>query len=201
MTDELLHDLPLAQTGRSKTDLIKELSLRGLRTAEIARRLGIRYSFAYNVLRNADLLPPRGSAKKVPDLKLPLERAQLLSGGFELSSAWLTGTDGDLTLAAPLPKHPGVYAFVLDDQAVYVGVALQTLAVRMRTYLRGHSSQPTNVFMRERLLEVLRIRQSVDIYTVCPPDQTWNEWPLSVSAGLEVGLIKRFYLPWNRKGG
>ncbi len=201
MTDELLHDLPLVQTGRSKTDLIKELSLRGLGTADIARRLGIHYSFAYTVLRNADLLSPRGSAKKAPDPKPPLERAQLLSGGFELSSAWLTGPDGDLTLAAPLPKQPGVYAFVLDDQAVYVGVTLQTLAVRMSMYLRGHSSQPTNVFMRERLIEELRSRQSADIYTICPPDQSWNEWPLSISAGLEVGLIKRFHLPWNRKGG
>lgn len=201
MTDELLHDLPLVQTGRSKTELIKELSLRGLGTADIARRLGIHYSFAYTVLRNADLLSPRGGAKKGTEPKPTLERAQLLSGGFELSSAWLAGPDGDLTLAEPLPKQPGVYAFVLDEQALYVGVTLRTLAERMKLYLRGHSSQPTNVFMRERLLDVLQTRRSVDIYTICPPDQTWNEWPLSVSAGLEVGLIKRFQLPWNRKGG
>jgi hypothetical protein len=37
----------------------------------------------------------------------------------------------------------------------------------------------------------------IDIYTAVPPDLEWNGLPIHGSAGLELGLIKKFALPWN----
>jgi hypothetical protein len=42
--------------------------------------------------------------------------------------------------------------------------------------------------------------RSVEIYTAQPPDLMWNGLPVSGAAGLEVGLIKSFYLSWNIRG-
>jgi hypothetical protein len=83
---------------------------------------------------------------------------------------------------------------------MYVGVTLRTIKERMNAYLRGHPSQPTNVLMRATIIEVLASSPRIEIYVFAPKDEEWNGWPMSISAGLEVGLIKHFQLPWNRKG-
>jgi len=169
--------------------------------SQIAAELGISYQFAYNVAAKAGLLR---SAPKAPSIvkpmKPPLTVPLLLAGGFEQTGEWLLSPAGALTISTPPPRMPGVYAFVQDKEARYVGVTLRTLFERMNLYRHGHSSQPTNVVMRARLIEELSAAKPVSIYTVQPPDGEWNGWPITTSAGLEIALIRRYRLPWNKKG-
>jgi hypothetical protein len=39
----------------------------------------------------------------------------------------------------------------------------------------------------------------IDIYTAGPSDLEWNGLPVHASAGLELGLIKKYALPWNMR--
>jgi len=167
----------------------------------IADELGIAYRFAYSVTKAAGLLATTHRSPAVtkplkPSLTVPL----LVAGGFNLTSEWKLAPDGALALSHSPPKEPGVYAFVQDDRAQYVGVTLRTMVERMNLYRHGHSSQPTNVVMRQKLIHELTSGSPVAIYTVSPPEGEWNGWPVTTSAGLEVALIRRFALPWNKKG-
>jgi hypothetical protein len=42
--------------------------------------------------------------------------------------------------------------------------------------------------------------ETVSILTAVPPDLEWGGLVISGRAGLEVGLIESFYLPWNVRG-
>lgn len=123
----------------------------------------------------------------------------LITGGFTFASRWLLSGTGDLVLHQPLPKAVGVYAFAKDGIVLYVGVATMGLAKRLYFYGRPgitqRTSQRLNAFIKNELLTT----PYVDIYTACPPDLEWNGFPIHGSAGLELGLIKKFSLPWNMR--
>lgn len=42
--------------------------------------------------------------------------------------------------------------------------------------------------------------EAIEIYVAMPPDLGWNGLPVNGSAGLELGLIEKFSLPWNMRG-
>lgn len=105
---------------------IRALASEGMATAEIARQLGIRYQHAYKVLKASSLSPPpTGRQKRVapsPITKPPLPLSVLTEGGFAPAGRWMFSPDGELIVDVPLPKAVGVYAFVKDGFALYVGV-------------------------------------------------------------------------------
>lgn len=122
----------------------------------------------------------------------------LIRGGFELSGQWILSDKGDLKLDRPLPAVVGVYAFAKAGVVVYVGVATMGLAKRLYFYGRPGVSQPTN----QRLNKIIKkelLTGSIEIYTAKPTDLEWQGLPVHGSAGLELGLIKKFALPWNMK--
>jgi hypothetical protein len=104
-----------------------------------------------------------------------------------------------LTLDRPLPKFVGVYAFAKGDVVLYVGVATMGMAKRLYFYgkpgITQRTSQRLNGILRKELLSV----PFIDIYTAMPPDLDWNGLPVHGSAGLELGLIKKYALPWNMR--
>jgi len=158
----------------SKSDDIRALARDGLAVADIARRVGVRYQHAYNVLKAAGLLSearsnvatragviggeraPRARAASPPSARPSLTAELLLRAAFEQSARWIL-VDGALVLDRPLPKDRGVYAFVKNGVALYVGLAT-------------------------------------------PSNLEWNGLPVSGDAGLELGLIETFSLPWNIRG-
>jgi hypothetical protein len=111
--------------------------------------------------------------------------SELAAGGFTLSSRWVLSSTGDLALDHPLPR--GVYAFAKGDIVLYVGVATMGLAKRVYFYGKPGVTQRTS------------LRLNGNIYTALPPDLEWNGLPVHGSAGLELGLIKKFALPWNMR--
>jgi hypothetical protein len=132
--------------------------------------------------------------------KPPLTTAALIGGGFVWTSRWVRTSRGKLGLQEPLPKAPGVYAFVRDGIALYVGIAASGLAARFSAYISPASQYRTAQRLHARLLLALGTAPYLDILTAAPPNSCWNGWPVNASAGLEVGLIENFDLPWNFRG-
>lgn len=185
---------------------IRALAREGVSTTEIARRLGIRYQHAYNVLKSnagiasvAATLESSRENSNLPPKKVPLTVETLLSGGFALAARWQMSDTGNLVLDQRLPKSVGVYAFVKNDRALYVGVATMGIAKRLYFYGKPGATQRTSQRINGIIKNELLTISSIDIYIATPPDQEWMGMPIHGSAGLELGLIKKFSLPWNMR--
>jgi hypothetical protein len=181
-------------------DEIRRLAAEGMPTADIARTLGIRYQQA----RNALLRPPgvttqRKSARGVAQPKPPLSVATLLGAGFVPAGRWLLGTDENIILEDVLPKDVGVYAFAQNGTVQYVGVATMGLAKRIYFYGRPGMTQTTSIRINGLVKAELLAQRGVDIFIAMPPDLEWGGLPVHGAAGLELGLIKKYSLPWNQR--
>ena len=192
----------------TKSETIRELAGQGLPVAEIARRIGVRYQHAYNVLRAAGMLaqPASNIATRVGTakgretiLRPALTRDRLTSCGFDYSGEWVV-VDGTLKPSEKLPASRGVYAFVKDDAAVYVGLATMGLAKRLYFYGKPGATQRTSIRIGAALTAEIQGGGRVGIYTTTPPDLEWRGLPVAGDAGLELGLIQNFSLPWNKRG-
>ncbi len=188
----------------SVSEDIRALAREELATAEIARRLGIRYQHAYNVLKAGKAFPaPSNRVSEAgpppPQEKPPLPVDTLIAGGFTFSGRWILSATNALVLDQPLPKGVGVYAFVKDGFALYVGVATMGLAKRLYFYGKPGVSQRTSLRLNGIIKNELLTTPAIDIYVAEPPDLEWNGLPVHGSAGLELGLIKKFALPWNMR--
>lgn len=191
----------------TKADQIRALAAEGLKSAEIAAVLGIRYQHAYNVINagprrtlEATTKPPLTIRPETrPQGKPALTTEILISGGFKRVGQWISSRDG-LALETPAPKSKGVYAFVKAGVALYVGVATKGLAGRLYSYGRPGISQRTNQRLKAIILAELSGPEAIEIYVAMPPDLEWNCLPVNGSAGLELGLIEKFSLPWNVRG-
>lgn len=189
-------------TNVSTSAKIRALAAEGLETAEIARRLGIRYQHAYNVLKSSGVPHVSVGEKRVipsPPTKAPLPVSVLTDGGFTLAGRWTLSPSDELVVDMPLPKGVGVYAFVKQGFAVYVGVATMGIAKRLYFYGRPGISQRTSQRLNEIIKGELRGAGSIEIYVAFPADLEWNGLPVHGSAGLELGLIKKYALPWNMR--
>jgi hypothetical protein len=100
----------------------------------------------------------------------PLTAEQLLRSGFKLSAEWKLNAEGALETDHPLPTDKGVYAFVKEGLAVYVGVASMGLRKRLYFYAKPGVTQVTSRRLNAILSKELTNGTSISIYTACPPD-------------------------------
>lgn len=98
-----------------------------------------------------------------------------------------------------LPKGTGVYAFAKDGRVMYVGVATMGLAKRLYFYAKPGISQRTSLRLNETMRTELASVPHIDILIANPEDMEWNGLPVHGAAGLELGIIKKFALPWNMR--
>lgn len=182
----------------SKSERIRQLASEGMPTAEIARALGIRYQHAYKVLKDAGQSGNQSMAPSTP-AKPALSRQILLTAGFVVAGEWRLSDTEAVFASADIPKCEGVYAFSLDDVIQYVGVATMGLAKRLYFYSRPGVSQRTSLRLNGVIREHLAGGRSIDILYACPDQMEWNGLPVHGSAGLELGLIKSYSLPWNQR--
>jgi hypothetical protein len=188
-------------------DDIRSMACDGVSVAEIARRLGIRYQHAYNVLKAGGSLPAsrlgmtggETPARALVAPKPPLPVEELVGGGFQLSGRWILSEGGGLAIDRLLPKAVGVYAFARAGIVLYVGVATMGLAKRLYFYGKPGVTQRTSQRINGIIKSELLTAPFVEIYTAMPADFEWNGLPVHGSAGLELGLIKKFALPWNMR--
>lgn len=184
----------------TKSDQIRELAKQGLATADIARELGIRYQHAYNVLKNSGVSPrkKKTASRTSPVIVKPtLYEKILIEAGFENHCYWKNAESGGIELSEKLPKKQGVYVFCIDGIAQYVGVATMGLAKRIYFYKKPGSSQKTSIRINRIICELVERSVRVNVLIASPDDLEWNGLPVHGCAGLELGLIKTFELPWN----
>lgn len=167
--------------------------------ADIARELDIRYQFAYQVVRRAAGGTPL-KENTAPTVKVPkpeLSKDVLLAAGFEQSGTWKIDSEGAIHIIGEVPTEAGVYAFVVDGVAVYVGLASMNLAKRLYFYRKPGKSQVTNIRLNHKIADLLGQLKSIDLMTCTVKPSEWNGLPINMAAGLELGLIKKFHLDWN----
>jgi hypothetical protein len=124
----------------------------------------------------------------------------LRRGGFVLLCEWTQNPESMLILDTKAPTEPGIYAFVVDDTVVYVGVTTSGLRTRLNQYRRGHEKQLTSARVNGLIKKTLSSGKQVKILVATPPSSEWNGLPVDVAAGLEAGLISMIRPPWNIRG-
>jgi hypothetical protein len=189
------------------SDDIRAMADQGLSVAEIAHELNLRYQHAYGVLKQSGMLPPRRPTKRSVASrsglirvrqKPPLSVDDLVAGGFTFAGRWILTDTGEIALDRPVTNAVGVYAFAMDGVVVYVGVATTALAKRLYFYAKPGPRQLTNLRLNSVIKTELKTRPFLDLYTAVPGEMEWNGLPINLSAGLELGLIKKYALPWNK---
>lgn len=187
----------------SKSEEIRRLFATGRSVSDIAREVGSTFDFAYSVLHRAKLVGSNAPGKSaVADANgaahngKPILTARALSvGGFTIAGHWQIEHDGRVSIARTLPSAPGVYAFVVNGSATYVGKA-GSIANRMGDY----RWRPQGERMRELLKGELGRGAIVEIFTASPEAGNWSGWPVNTAVGLESALIREYRLDWNRMG-
>lgn len=125
--------------------------------------------------------------------------AALEHAGFNEIGCWITDDRG-LVVPKDLPGKAGVYAFALNEQVQYVGLASGSIKQRFGFYARPGSTQSTNIRLNALMRELIGAGQRVRILLAHPVDGIWNGLRVSGPEGLEAALIKDYELPWNKRG-
>ena len=189
---------------------IRALAQAGYDRTEIAEQLGILYQHVRKVLVDAGItagLRRQVQAEREPvavDAE-PAPRAAfasevLLRAGFQLIGEWKRQPDGEMTLDGTAPTDPGVYAFVVDDVVMYVGLTNNSLKTRFEQYRYGHEKQRTNARLKNLIGKSLSEGQQVKVLIATPEPLEWNGLPVNAAAGLEAGLIEMIRPEWNIAG-
>jgi hypothetical protein len=124
----------------------------------------------------------------------------LTEAGFQFIGEWTQDPESLLRLDAKAPSSPGVYAFIVDDIVVYVGLTLSGLKTRFDQYRRGHKGQRTSSRIKGRIAETLSAGKKVKVLVATPEASEWQDLPVNTAAGLEVGLIEMIRPLWNIRG-
>lgn len=125
---------------------------------------------------------------------------KLIEGGFKFADSWKLSSSNKLEPISTLPATPGVYAFATGDVVQYVGIASSGIRKRLRFYARPGITQRTSQRLNQMLILEISRGRNIDIYIATPPDFYWGDLLINGNAGLEVGLIRSFHLPWNIRG-
>jgi hypothetical protein len=130
----------------------------------------------------------------------PLTTQALVEAGFVEVGFWKQ-KDGKLTLHSDWSDQTQlVYAFVVDDNAKYVGVTVRKFCERMRGYSKAHELQPSNIRLRDLMLKELQTSDKIKIFSIIPEQIICQGWSIEPAMSLENWMIRNFYLPWNVKG-
>ncbi len=134
------------------------------------------------------------------DLSCP--KATLIELGFEPAGNWrLVNEHLHLHLERHQKEKDFLYAFVEEDQVLYIGKSTRTLAQRMYGYLKPGVSQRTNLTNHANLLARLIESAEIEIYVFLATETlTYRGWTISLAAGLEDTLIARLQPQWNKTG-
>lgn len=189
---------------------IRALAQAGYDRTEISRQLGIRYQHVRKVLVDAGTtggLQRQVQAEREPVVvdatPAPREATSsevLLRAGFRLVGAWTADSESEIMLDGTAPVEPGVYAFVVDDVVVYIGLTNNSLRTRFDQYRRGHKKQLTNARVKKLITRELSGGRQVRVLVATPKPLDWNGLPVNAAAGLEAGLIQMIGPTWNLVG-
>jgi hypothetical protein len=176
--DEIMNGLT------TTADKIRALALANYDRTEISKILGIRYQHVRNVMLRSGLAG--GLRRAVEAEREPVEvdatpapredtsSEVLLEGGFQFLGEWTLDPESLIRLDAKAPTAPGVYAFVVDDIVVYVGLTLSGLKTRLDQYRRGHKGQKTSSRINGRICQTLHDGKKVSVLVATPEPSEWQ---------------------------
>jgi excinuclease UvrABC nuclease subunit len=132
-----------------------------------------------------------------PELRAAASWEGLTNAGFRLLGDWTSDPASVLRLEAKAPRSPCVYAFVVDDLVVYVGLSKSGLHTRFEQYRQGHKRERTDSCINDPIASTLAAAKRVKVLVATPEPSEWNGLPVNTAAGLEAGLIERIGPIWN----
>ncbi|HEX4165012.1 MAG TPA: GIY-YIG nuclease family protein [Bryobacteraceae bacterium] len=195
---------------QTTADKIRALAKANYDRTEISKLLDIRYQHVRNVLLRSgiegglrgqvevDREPVTVDAEPAP--REDTSWKVLTDAGFLYLGEWTHDPESLIRFDAKAPSAPGVYAFVVDDIVVYVGLTLSGLRTRLDQYRRGHKGQKTSARINGRISKALQEGKQVKVLVATPEPQEWQELPVNTAAGLEAGLIQMIRPAWNIRG-
>src|ERR1700722_13588324 len=116
-----------------------------------------------------------------------------VAGCWTLSDTALTFELNDLATARNV-----LYAFVVDDELMYVGKTVQPLRTRMAGYKNPGPTQSTNIKNNGKIRDTLAQGKRVEILVL--PDNGllhYGGFHVNLAAGLEDSLVRKLMPPWN----
>jgi hypothetical protein len=119
--------------------------------------------------------------------------------GFQPAAQWLL-KDGrlELELTGVSEQNNVLYAFVCDEEVLYVGKTIKTLRRRLYGYLKPSATQVTNSRNNKSLLELLLSGR--EIFVFAWPDHGLNrygDFTINMAAALEDSIIETLAPAWN----
>jgi hypothetical protein len=191
----------------TKADKIRALVHANYDRAEISKSLGIGYQQVRHVLLRSWITSGLRRQVKVHRETVTVGRAPkwraaaswevLTNAGFRLLGEWTSDPASVLRLEAKAPRVPCVYAFVVDDLVVYVGLSKSGLHTRFEQYRQRHKCERTSVCINDPIASTLAAAKRVKVLVATPEPSEWNGLPVNTAAGLEAGLIERIGPIWN----
>jgi hypothetical protein len=125
--------------------------------------------------------------------------ARLREIGFTIIGQWKMAEGGiDYELKNFADASKVLYAFVVDNELMYVGKTIQPLRARMAGYRAPGVSQSTNIKNNSKIHACLMNGKRVDIHAL--PDNGLlhvGSFHLNTAAGLEDSLVRDLNPPWN----
>jgi hypothetical protein len=163
------------------------------------RNVLLRSGFAGGLRRDAEAEREPVEVDATPAPREDTSWNVLTDAGFQFIGEWTQDPESQLQLDAKTPTVPGVYAFVVDDIVVYVGLTLSGLKTRLDQYRRGHKGQKTSSRINGCISQTLS-GKNVKVLVATPEPQEWKDFPVNTAAGLEAGLIEMIRPSWNIRG-
>jgi len=202
--DEMIKELT------TTADKIRALAKASYDRTEISQILGVRYQHVRNVLlrsgitgglrRQVDVEREPVTVDAAPPTREDTSWEALTQAGFKQLGEWTRDSGSAISFDGQAPTSPGVYAFVVDDVVVYVGLTLNGLRGRFDQYRRGHKGQRTSARINGLIDRTLAKGKRVIVLAATPEPLGWQDLPVNTAAGLEAGLIEMIQPPWNIKG-
>jgi hypothetical protein len=131
--------------------------------------------------------------------------------GFRDVGTWKKADNGKLryevdsanfAYGAMLDVRNALYAFVQNEEVMYIGKTTRSIRRRFFGYCNPGSTQQTNKRCHRNIQELLGRGISVRILVCTPPSElSYGDFQIDLAAGLEESLILKFDPPWNGREG
>lgn len=127
---------------------------------------------------------------------------RLLELGFVEAGSWaLSGGKPYITLNENSSVSPALYAFVEDEDVVYVGKSIKTLRHRMRQYEKPGPTQRTSKRIHASIAASVAAGRRMRVFVLkCEKAIDYRGVKINIAAGLEDPLIALFKPAWNKTG-
>jgi hypothetical protein len=129
-----------------------------------------------------------------------ISEVELIQGGFKHASSCIMGSDGKIKFDIPLFDDPGVYAFSVDGEIKYVGVASTGFKNRLNQYTSLGSGSPQNNKMRDKIIGEISSNKNVAVLTISIGKNSHRGLPVDMNTGLEAGIVSSYKIEWNTRG-